>query len=66
MDVFAILTVIDEKEMKVNKRLDSIISSNPDPFPFERINKGKSLLKLMEEIMKCIETDQLLFKCILH
>ncbi|MBW3466795.1 hypothetical protein [Arthrospiribacter ruber] len=49
---------MDEKEIQVNKRLDSIISSNPDPFPFERINKGKALLKLMEEIRKYIETDQ--------
>jgi hypothetical protein len=51
---------MDEKGLQVNKKLDSIISSHPDPFPFERINKGKSLLKLMEEIRKCIETDQLL------
>ncbi|MBW3469577.1 hypothetical protein [Arthrospiribacter ruber] len=60
MDIFEILTLMDEKEIQVNKKLESIISSNPDPFPFERINKGKSLLKLMEEIRKCIETDQLL------
>ncbi|MBW3466811.1 hypothetical protein [Arthrospiribacter ruber] len=60
MDIFEILTLMDEKEIQVNKRLDSIISSNLDPFPFERINKGKALLKLMEEIRKYIETDQLL------
>lgn len=58
MEEFEICDVLDLREQQIEEKLNKIISGNPDPFPFERLEKGKLLLKLIYEIKKHIDADE--------
>lgn len=58
MNVFEICGELDLKEQQIEEKLNKIIQANLDPFPFERLEKGKLLLKLIYEIKKHIEADE--------
>lgn len=60
MDIFEILSAMDKREEQIERKLQKIIASNMDPFPFERINKAKTLLKLIYEFKHHVKSDQLI------
>lgn len=58
MDVFKICAELELREKQIDLKLNKIIQANLDPFPFERLEKGKLLLRLIYEIKKHIESDE--------
>lgn len=58
MDVFEILAELERREDQVEIKLDKIIKANFNPFPIERIQKAKLLLKLIYEFKKHVEADE--------
>ncbi|MCS4432870.1 hypothetical protein [Aquiflexum gelatinilyticum] len=60
MEVVKVKSELKQKEEQINLKLNMIISSNPNPFPFERINKAKKLIEMIHECQEYIESDNLL------
>lgn len=60
MDVFEILAVLDRKEEQIEQKLQKILSANMDPFPFERIQKAKTLLRLIYEFRNHLKADEMI------
>jgi hypothetical protein len=60
MNVVIIKSELSQKEKQINEKLKKILDSNPDPFPFDRINKAKKLITLIHECQEHIESDNLL------
>jgi hypothetical protein len=60
MELMKVMSELELKEKLINQKLDSIIASNPDPFPFERINKAKKLISMIHECQGHIKADNLL------
>ncbi len=57
MDVFDILAELEKREAQIEEKLKKILEANLDPFPSDRIQKGKLLLKLIYEFKKHVESD---------
>ncbi|EIM78903.1 hypothetical protein A3SI_00535 [Nitritalea halalkaliphila LW7] len=49
---------LQEKEKRIEEKIDQLIEQNLNPFPFERINKGKRLLQLIHECRQYIQQDE--------
>ncbi|MCH6234498.1 hypothetical protein [Cognataquiflexum rubidum] len=60
MEVVKVKSELKQKEEQINQKLNKIIASNIDPFPFDRINKAKKLIAMIHECQKHIESDNLL------
>ncbi|WP_228779827.1 hypothetical protein [Aquiflexum lacus] len=58
MDVFEILAKLEQKEASIGEKLHKLTTANLNPFPMERIKKGKLLLKLIYEFKKHVEADE--------
>lgn len=53
-----ILEDVKNLEKKIDLKIDRLISQNLNPFPFERIQKGKELRALCRAIKKMINDQQ--------
>ncbi|WP_373495807.1 hypothetical protein [Aquiflexum sp.] len=60
MDVIKVKSELKQREAQINEKLNKIIKSNLDPFPFERIDKAKKLIAMIHECQEYIESDNLL------
>ncbi len=60
MELMKVKSELKLREEQINQKLNKIIASNPDPFPFDRINKARKLITLIHECKEHIETDILL------
>lgn len=58
MNVFEILAELDRREEQIGIKLDKIIEANLNPFPGERIQKAKLLLKLIYEFRNHVQADE--------
>ncbi len=58
MDVFEIIAELEQRERQIEEKLHKITSVNLHPFPMDRIQKGKLLLKLIYEFKKHVEADE--------
>lgn len=58
MDVFEILSELDRREQQIEEKLNRITNANLNPFPFERIQKAKLLLKLIFEFKESVKSDE--------
>lgn len=52
-----IIAELKEMEKRIDAKLDSILLQNPNPFPFERIKKGKRLKCFCRASRLLIEAD---------
>lgn len=53
-----ILEDVKTLEKRIDKKLDLLISQNLNPFPFERLQKGKELRALCRAIKKMVADQQ--------
>lgn len=53
-----ILEDLKDLEGRIEKRMDSLISQNLDPFPFERLKKGKQLRALCRGIKMMLHQNK--------
>lgn len=60
MDVFEILAVLDRREKQIEQKLQKILAANMDPFPFERIQKANTLLRLINEFRNHLKADEMI------
>ncbi|MGY6558215.1 MAG: hypothetical protein ACXIT9_02920 [Nitritalea sp.] len=51
---------LQEKEKRIEEKIDQLIEQNLNPFPFERINKGKRLLQLIQACRQHVQQDELI------
>ncbi|SIS50124.1 hypothetical protein [Belliella pelovolcani] len=58
MDVFEILAELERREEQIEIKLKKILQANLNPFPGDRIQKAKLLLKLIYEFKKHIQADE--------
>jgi hypothetical protein len=58
MDWVYILEDIKILEKRIDKKLDLLISQNPNPFPFEKLQKGKELRALCRAIQHLISANK--------
>lgn len=52
-----IATELKGLEIRVDEKLDKIISNSSNPFPFDRLKKGKQIIALCRGIRLLIEKD---------
>ena len=45
-------------EKRIDQKLDKIVAKNQDPFPFDRLKKGKELRALCRGVRALIQLDQ--------
>ncbi|MDN3604107.1 hypothetical protein QWZ00_13380 [Belliella kenyensis] len=57
MDVFEVLGKLQLKEVQIEKKIQSLIEANLDPFPMDRLQKGKVLLSLIREFKMHVDAD---------
>lgn len=53
-----ILEDLKDLERRIENRMDSLISQNLDPFPFERLKKGKQLRALCRGIIMMLQQNK--------
>lgn len=53
-----ILEDLKDLERRIEKRMDTLISQNLDPFPFERLKKGKQLRALCRGIKLMLQQNK--------
>ena len=58
MDWVYILEDLKAVEKKIEKRLDQLVSQNLDPFPFEKLHKGKELRALCRAIQILLKSNK--------
>lgn len=58
MDVFEILAELDRRKEQIENKLKVLVEANLNPFPMDRIQKAKLLLKLIYEFRKHIQADE--------
>lgn len=53
-----ICSELKELEKRVDAKISRIVMSDPDPFPFDRFQKGREIASLSRAIRMFIEQDQ--------
>lgn len=43
-DISLVILQLKNRQIQIDKKINLLIAQNLDPFPFERLEKGKSLL----------------------
>ncbi|MBD3631278.1 hypothetical protein [Cyclobacterium sp.] len=59
-DISLIVMQLKNRQMQIDKKINQLIDQNLDPFPFERLEKGKKLIELIKKILQAIEGDDLI------
>lgn len=54
----AICSELKDLEKRVDDKMTRLISEDPDPFPFDRLQKGREIATLSRAIRMFIEQDQ--------
>lgn len=48
------------RQIQVERKINQLITQNPDPFPFDRVDKGKKLFELIQKTLGSIESGDLI------
>ncbi|MBD3628907.1 hypothetical protein [Cyclobacterium sp.] len=59
-DFSLVIIQLKNRQIQIDKKINLLIAQNLDPFPFERLEKGKKLIELIEKILQAIEGDDLI------
>jgi hypothetical protein len=58
MDIASLIVGLDKREKQIEQKLTWILEQNPNPFPFERINKAKKLLGIIYQCRQHLKNDE--------
>lgn len=53
-----ICSELKDLEKRVDSKMKRLVSENPDPFPFDRLQKGREIATLSRALRMFIEQDQ--------
>jgi hypothetical protein len=59
-DISLILLQLKNRQKQIDRKINQLIDQNLDPFPFERLDKGKKLIELIQKAIKSIEAENLI------
>ncbi|MDN3688255.1 MULTISPECIES: hypothetical protein [Cyclobacterium] len=59
-DISLIVMQLKNRQVQIERKINQLIDQNLDPFPFERLEKGKQLNELIQKILQAIEGDDLI------
>lgn len=59
-DISLIVMQLKNRYTQIDRKINRLIDQNLDPFPFERLEKGKKLIELIKKILQAIEGDDLI------
>ncbi len=59
-DISLIVMQLKNRQTQIDRKINQLIDQNLDPFPFERLEKGKKLVELIKMILQAIEEDDLI------
>jgi hypothetical protein len=59
-DISLIVLQLKNREKQIDRKINQLIDQNLDPFPFERLDKGKKLIELIQKALKSIEAENLI------
>jgi len=59
-DISLIIMQLKNRQIQIETKINQLIDQNLDPFPFERLEKGKMLNELIQKILQAIEEDDLI------
>jgi hypothetical protein len=59
-DISLIVMQLKNRQTQIDRKINQLIDQNPDPFPFERLDKGKKLIDLIKGVLQSIEEDNLI------
>lgn len=59
-DISLIVKQLKNRQAQIDRKINQLIDQNLDPFPFERLEKGKQLNELIQKILQAIEGDDLI------
>ena len=59
-DISLIVQQLRNRQNQIEKKINQLLSQNLDPFPFDRLDKGKKLFVLIQKTLASIEEDDLI------
>lgn len=59
-DISLIVLQLKNRQTQIDRKINQLIDQKLDPFPFERLEKGKQLNELIQKILQAIEGDDLI------
>ncbi|WP_439483755.1 hypothetical protein [Cyclobacterium plantarum] len=59
-DISLIVMQLKNRQTQIDRKINQLIDQNLDPFPFERLDKGKKLIELIKKVLQSIEEDNLI------
>ncbi|MEX0884201.1 MAG: hypothetical protein WDZ72_12070 [Cyclobacteriaceae bacterium] len=59
-DISMIVMQLKNRQTQIDRKINLLIDQNLDPFPFERLDKGKKLIELIKKVLQSIEEDNLI------
>ena len=48
-DISVIVLQLKNRQTQIDRKINQLIDQNLDPFPFERLDKGKKLIELIQK-----------------
>ena len=59
-DISLIVLQLKNRQTQIDRKINQLIDQNLDPFPFERLDKGKKLCDLIQKALHSIEAENLI------
>ncbi|WP_339904775.1 hypothetical protein [uncultured Cyclobacterium sp.] len=59
-DISVIVLQLKNRQTQIDRKINQLIDQNLDPFPFERLDKGKKLIELIQKALQSIESEKLI------
>ena len=59
-DISLIVLQLKNRQTQIDRKINQLIDQNLDPFPFERLDKGKKLIELIQKALESIEAEKLI------